>query len=268
MSAAAVAFTNLLDAAATVISGGGANTLSPYTNLQNEHVSVKWRLNGTTAYIIWDLGSLQSLDTFALMGLSGSSPTLRFRASTVDATGVAGNAWDTGSLSGAGLLPYYDSRYKKFVALANAPVSARYLRMDMTEAAVAYQEAGRHFGGLRKPFGINLQTPYVRTPVRKSLYTRGVGGSTFIDRRKGTWRQSASFGFLSETERTGFIDDMAVLSVNSGHLDFLWIPDPASLNLARDCIWGFNVPDEQPVTQTLYVVPPVYTVEFQVEDRG
>jgi hypothetical protein len=202
------------------------------------------------------------------MGMSGSSPTLRFRLSTVDATGAAGNVYDSGSLSGAGLLPYFDARYDKFIYLSAAPVSARYLRIDMTEVGVTYQEAGRAFAGLRKTFGINYQLPWARTPVRKSVYTRGVGGATFIDRRKGTWRQNAQFGFISETERTGFLEDMAVLSVNSGHLDFLLIQDQASANLARDCIWGFLVDDEQPVTQDLYTVPPLYSVEFHVEDRG
>lgn len=261
----AIAITNLVDI--STITPSGANALTPATKLQNEHVSDKWRMNATSAYLIFDMLTSRSVDSVALMGVSGVNPAFQVRMSLTDATVtgslVAGS--DTGSISG---LPYFDPDYGKFVKLYATPLTTRYLRIDISEAAVAYIEAGRALIALRNTFGINFKAPWSRIAVRKSSYTRGIGGSTFVDRRKGTWRQNASFEFLSEAERTGFLDDLAIFTVNGGHADFLWIPDTAATNLARECIWGFHAPDEMTITQNLYCVPAVYSLDLQIEDRG
>jgi hypothetical protein len=257
---AAIGFTNLLDIA--TVSASGFNILTPPSNVQTGHVAVKWVYNSSSGYLLFDLGSAKSADTFMLAGVEGSAPVFRVRQSSLDASGAAGDVFDTGLISG---LPYFDANFGRFVYLASTPHAARYVRFDIS--GVTRLAVGRAFGGLRSAFGINFQTPWSRTPVRRSVLTDGVGGQTFIDLRRGYWKIAAQFGFLSETERTGFVNDIGVQTVNQGHADFLWINDIASDNLSRDCIWGFQMPDEQPVTQNLYTVPPVYSVEFMVRDR-
>ena len=148
-----------------------------------------------------------------------------------------------------------------------APLSARYVRIDQSEAGVDYTEWGRLFVGLRNAFGINLQTPWRRTPVRGSIDTMGLNSSTFVDLRQGYWRVNAPFQFLSEAEREGFLEEIGVAVVNNGHQDMLWIMDPDSDNLSRDCEWGYIDGDGPTLTQDNYIVPPVYSAEFAIRQR-
>lgn len=252
---AAILVNNLTDAG--TLTASGSTALNPASNLQNEHTSVTWRVNGTSGWVVLDLGALTSVDTLALTGVTGTNPIFRARFSTVDATGAAGNAHDSGSISG---IPYFDPNYRKFIYLLAAPVSARYIRYDVSEAGTDYQEAGRLVTGLRNVFSNGIMTPHRRAAQRRSVLSRGVGGSTFVDRRKGNWVQQVSAQFLSETERTTFIDTIGVKTVNQGHADFLMIPNTDSTNLARDCIWGFQIADELSVTQSVYTVPPMFKI--------
>lgn len=259
---AAVAFTNLLDDAD--VSASGSNALTPPSNVQDEQVGTKWSVNSSTAYLLFDCRGDVEFDTIMFDGVTGTDPVFQLRLSSVDASGAAGDVDDTGSIQG---LPYFDPNYGKFVYLYATPLTARYVRLDQSEGGVARTAAGRAFGGMRETFGLNFQAPWTRTPIRRSTYTEGEAGGSYIDRRRGLWKINASFGFLSETDRTGFLEQMAVRVVNEGHLDFLWINDVDSTNLSRDCIWGFQEPSEQPVTQNLYTVPPVFNVEFPVRQR-
>jgi hypothetical protein len=264
MSTAALGVTNHIDATATVLSASGALTTAPVTNLINPHVGKKWRHNTTTTFVLADLGSLKSIDTVMLAGLSGTNPTLRVRLSTVDPTGVAGNAHDSGSISG---IPYYDPSYQLFVYLMSTPASARYVRVDITEAAVSFIEAGRWFTGARNVFDVNYMPGWSRSIVRGSQDVIGVGGQTFVDLRAGYCRQDATFDFLLETERTTFIDTIFIAIKNVGHMDMLWIMDPASTNLSRDSIWGY-LDGELRTTHTLVGVDPiVYSVALSIRQR-
>lgn len=263
MANAAIAHYNLIDVTGVVISASGAVLLAQPTNLVNPHVGKKWRVNASSAYVLFDLLSLQIMDTIMLAGVSGSNPDFRVRISTVDATGVAGDAYDSATISGA---PYFDPKYGLFVALLPSAAVGRYLRIDIAEAGVTYIEAGRAFAGMRTAFNLNYQTPWVRTPMRASLDVIGVGGQTYIDLRRGFWKQSARFGFIEESEALGFIEDISVAIVNNGHRDMLWIRNPASANLSRDCIWGY-LDAELSLTQSLYLAPALYEISVSVRQR-
>lgn len=260
---AAILTENIFDDA--IVSASGFNILTPPSNVQNEQVATKWSVNADDAYLVFDHGAAVALDTVALIGVTGDSPTFRIRRSSTDATGATGEVANVAGLTG---LPYFDSNYGKFVYLFAASNSARYTRIDITEPGVSRTAVGRAVGGVRDTFAINYQAPWTRAPVRRSPITEAISGGSFIDRRRGYFKIAARFGFLSETERTTFLEEIAVRTVNEGHADMLWINDADSTNLSRDCIWGYQLADEQPVTQELYVVPPVYSVEFALRDRN
>lgn len=263
MANACIASVNLADIATTV-SVSGALALTPASRLLDPHVGNKCRVNATAWDVVIDHGSAKSQDTFMLAGVSGIDPTFRVRLSSADATGAAGDVYDSGSLTGTS---YFDPDYALFVHLKAAAASARYTRIGFTEAGVDYTQAGRVFDGVRNQFGINFRAPWSRIPVRRSVDTDGTGGQTFVDLREGYWRVNASFEFVSETEANGFLEDIAVAIVNNGHQDLLWIRDPDSLNLSRDCVWGYHEGD-WPRVQDLYMVPPVFSVDFSIRRRG
>jgi hypothetical protein len=263
----AVAFSNLVDLLDTEIEANNWVLQAPPTNLVNPHVGKKWRDNATSTFVLASTSASNSIDTIMLAGVAGTvvgaNPTFRVRLSTADPSGAAGNAHDSGSIIGT---PYFNADYGLFVYLLNAPVSARYTRVDITLGLTDYIEAGRMFVGLRNSFGINFQTPWTRTPVRSSVSVVGLGGQTFVDPRRGYWQIGAHFDFLSVAEREGFIEDIANAIVIDGHLDMLWIKDTASANLSRDCIWGYLASDLN-TTQNIYIEPAVFSAEFNIRQR-
>lgn len=261
MANACIAYDNLADAGTITVSGALAN--APAANLQNPHVGVKCRVNATSMAIVIDLLSSVSVSTVALMGVSGANPAFRVRHNTSDATGATGDAFDTGSISGT---PYFSSTYGQFVYLRSSAAAGRYLRIDISEAGVDYIEAGRVLAGPRTQFAINFKAPWSMPIVNRSQNTEGIGGQSFIDLRRGYRKQRASFEAVSESERTGFLEDLRMAIVNNGHKDMLWIPDPDSTNLSRDCLWGY-LEDGPSLSQDLYVVPAVYSAELSFRQR-
>jgi|SRR5215813_1301902 len=275
MAAAALVVTNLVDSTATVLSASAAVAGSPASNLREEHIARKWRDNNASTFVLADLGSAQLVDTVALLGLSSNIPitgtpfTFRYRLSSVDATGAAGDVLDTGTISGT---QYFDPNYSVFGYLDTIARSARYVRIDIAQLSVSpdisasYIEAGRWVIGDRQAFGTNFQAPWSRGPKRNSADTFGVGGQTFVDRRPGYWTINAQFNFITEAERTALIETIGIAIVNSGHKDFLWINDGASLLNARDLVWGY-IDGDLRLTQSIYLVPALYGVTFPIRQR-
>jgi hypothetical protein len=262
MANAAIAFENLADDA-TITASDFAGESDPSLLVTSPHVGVKWRDNSSLTWLVADLGAVMLIDTVMLAGLSGVSPTLRVRLSITDPTGAAGEVSDSGSISG---LPYFDDQYGLFVYLLTTPLSARYVRIDISEGGVDYIEAGRLFIGEREAFSINFQAPWQRIAVRSSSETIGVGGQTFVDLRVGHWETRATFSFLTVAEREGFLEAVGTAIVNEGHLDMLWMMDPDTSNLSRDSIWGYPVADLE-MSADQYLVPPVYNVTFNIRQR-
>lgn len=261
MAIAALASDNFVDDETNTLSSSGAIVLAQPTVLRNPHVGKKWRDNATSTWVLLDLGTSELVDTVMLAGVSGVNPTFRVKFSSLDPT--LGNLHDSGAITG---VPYFDPDYGLFVYLLSAPVNARYIRVDISESGVSYIEAGRMYVGARDTFEINFQTPWTRSPVRSSVNTVGVGGQTYVDLRSGYWTTTAPFEFLTADEAFSFIEDISVAIVNTGHKDMLWIKDPASSNLSRDCTWGYL--DKDPaVSQNLYIIPPRYRIEFSIRER-
>lgn len=267
MANAAVAFDNLIDLDDTDISANNWIIQAPPSNLSNPHVGKKWRDNTTSTYVLVATSGANMIDTIMLAGVATDvediDPSFRVRLSTVDVTGAAGDAHDSGSITGT---PYFDAKYGLFVYLLTTPVSATYIRVDIAQAAVEYIEAGRMFTGVRQVYETNMQAPWTRTPTRRSVDAIGVGGQTFVDLRRGYWQVGAHFEFLTETEREGFIEDIANAIVIDGHLDMLWIKDIDSDNLSRDSIWGYLI-DDLTTTQNLYIDPPLFAADFNIRQR-
>lgn len=263
--AAALVITNLVDATATVLSASNAVVGGPPSNLREEHVGRKWRDNAATTFVLADLGSLQTIDTVALLGVSslGSSFSFQLRLSSVDATGAAGDIFNSGALTTS---QYFSANYQTFGFLMTTPGNARYVRIDISQPTAPYIEAGRWLIGLRQEFSTNFQTPWTRSARRNSVDAIGVGGQTFVDRRPGYWLIDAQFGFLTESERDALIETIGIAVVNSGHKDILWINDTASVEYSRDFVWGY-VDGELRLTQNIYIIPPLYGVDFSIRQR-
>lgn len=140
--ALAIGFNNRIDIG--LVDAGSREPTLPTSNLQSRHVAKPWRsLAGTSTFLRCDFGASYSIAGTAIMAINTTSAaTYRVRLSTVDATGVAGNAYDSGTISS-----YVISPVKKIFVHLFTAASGRYLRIDITDTSLSYLQAGRWFAG-------------------------------------------------------------------------------------------------------------------------
>lgn len=255
----AMAWDNLADAGTMTASDW--ITFAPPSRLQNKHVARRWRANATTAYIVCDLGGSESIDTIALMGLSGtSSPTLRFRVSTADSSGASGDAYDSGSLVGI-----WDTNYLPVGKALASPVSGRYVRIDISDTGIDYIEAGRLFVGVREEFAINFQPGWERQWNDPSLRTVGRSGLSFDDLRDPYRTLNLTMDFVADSDRW---DLMEAIDIALGsHGDMLVMVDPDSATLGRDSIWGYMETMSPVIEPVIVSSGPVFRKQYQIRER-
>lgn len=262
---AALAYLNQADAAAASITAQNALVTTPASRLcgttQNVvHVARKCRSStNSDAYTI-DLGSGQSVDTVAVMGLNlTAAGVTRARMSLTDPTATSSLLYDSGALTGQ-----VDPKFGYFIALPTSPVAVRYVRVDVSDASLSYVEAGRIFVGLRTQVGINFAPGWGRGRVDRSKQTEGRGGQMFTDLDNSYRTLEMTFDWLSDAERTGLIEEIDRL--NGNHGDILFITDPTSSNLGRDSIWGFQT-EMPPVLQPTTASPAAFSRAMKIRER-
>lgn len=252
---ACIGYANLFSAAA--VSASSQLILAPASNLQQPDVTANlWRsVESGTANIVADFGSSVSIDTIAVMGLTLSAAgSVRFRLSTLDSSGAAGDAYDSGSLPTSTV-------YNQVVDLLTSPASARYLRMDLTDAGADYVEAGRVFAGVSTQFTVNFAYNWTVTRTDRSIVTKTRGGQTQIFRDIIYRTLAVTFEFLSEAERYGIVETIDL--TNGLQDDILFIIDPTSTNLSRDSFWGLMT-ELSPITQANF---DIFSKSYKLEER-
>ncbi len=247
MANAAILYDNLADAGTVTASSWIA--AAPPATLQSHHVSRRWKgRNGDSEYVL--TGLLASFDTIRLGGIQGvigddqinltSAAVSRVRVSSADATGVAGDIYDSGSAAGE-----LSARFGTLTKLLPSVVSG-YVRIDVSEAGASAILGGRLIVGRRNNFGINFDWNWTSGYGDLSRVAQSAGGLDFVD-LDDTYRVlNVTFSNLSESERRGFVDSIDRL--NGIKKDVLFIVDTASADIEADSIWG-RVQDMNPPTQ-------------------
>lgn len=258
---AAIAYLNLADKGA--VRASSSVILAPPERLQNPHVARKWRSgDGGAQALTLDLGVAQIMDTVALVGLNMTlGGTVRVRASLMDDTAQTGEAYDSGILTDV-----VDPAYAMLVHLMPSRVTARYVRVDMSEPTVSYIEAGRLFVGVRWQFAYNFGFGWSRGYVDRSRRTESRGGQTYVDRDVSYRLVSIAFDAVTEAQRFGFVEE--VDRVNGQRDDVLLITASNSTNLGRDSIWGL-MSDLDPITQPAIWIDgaPAYAKAYKIQER-
>src|SRR6059058_6184716 len=219
-------------AGATVAAGSALASL-PASNLRSFHTSVKWRSAATTStYVLADFGARITIGWTALAGLNLSAAgTLRVRASTTDATGAAGDAYDSGSPAAL-----YDPTYENFVRLFPVDIGCRYLRIDLADSSLPYLEAGRWWAGtLLRPqrnyaFGNqDLVDDQSKTTVAES-------DDEWSEERPTRRGLQLTLPALTESEKVSYVVPLQRLTGTTR--DVLLCKDSASTNPGRDSVLG------------------------------
>ena len=252
--------TNLIDAAtltASTATGG-----LPVANLAEADIRKVWRAaaSSSSAWVLADLGSSLTIGAVALVNTNLALTTsVRVRVSTVDATGVAGNAYDTAG--SPALLAECDPAYRLFVHVIEGGAVGRYLRIDATITAF---EAGRLVAGptYQPSRNLSLNHPIEELWTDHSRITPSLSGVRWIDREEIQRGLRATFNGLDENEVRGQIVELnRLLGVNR---DFLFIRDPESDNLGRDSLWGYV---EEPLTYPILNIAGFHEVGITVWNR-
>lgn len=229
----AFSWTNIaLNATLTASSEAAAMLVS---KLQQQDTKRNWRTGAvTTAYILGTYSSNQSADTFFLANTNLTAAGIaRIRLSSVDATGAAGDIYDSNSAGTAGQV---DPNWKDLVVLASSVKSGwKYIRIDLTDTTLTYIEAGFLFVGTRTQLDIGYQSAQI-TIIDPSVQKKTKGGQTRIMVRPKYRRGEFSFEFISNSQLRSTVDMIDLL--NGIGTPVLMITNPSSTNLGRDSIFG------------------------------
>lgn len=260
---AAILYDNLADTATVTASSWVA--AAPPATLQNEHVSRRWKGRlGASEYVLVDLGAATAIDTIALLGCQAivgdtqanmtAAATTRVRVSTADAMGLAGDAYDSGLAAGR-----VRAAYGALVVHRPAPVTGRYVRIDLAQASAEAILAGRLVIGLRSAFAVNFGYGWSYGYADLSRTKKSAGGQTYIERDDRYRVLNLNFEFVDPAERYGFVDEID--RINGLSRDILFVIDPASSEPDRDTLWGLMTDLSPPTEPYLNLFSKSYRIE-------
>lgn len=215
-----------------------------------EQPSEKWHSTSTPAWIINDLGTSVSVDTFAAVGLNAT--TVRLRISNSDPTAASALLHDSGVVA-------VDQNYLQAVFALSSPVTGRYVRFDFTNGGDDHVEVGCLVAGLRSTYATNYDYGASITTPDLSRRRRLPAGATQIDVETIYRAFTANFGWISDEDRWGFVEDMERYARLSRNVLFLM--DPSAANLARATIFGLIAEATPIVVASHELHAKSYTIE-------
>lgn len=244
-SALALSWANIATVAAgCTLTASSEATNMLVTKLQQEDTRRNWRSGAvTTAWILGTYASNQSADTFFLANTNLTAAGIaRVRLSSADATGAAGDIYDSNSGATAGQV---DPNYKSMLVLASSVKSGwKYIRIDLTDTSLSYIESGFLFVGTRSQFAYNYNFGAQFIQFDPSVQKKTKGGQTKMMIRPQFRRWELPLAFVTQAQRWSIVEGVDLL--NGIRTPVLFVGDPSSSNLGRDSLFGL-IQDSSPV---------------------
>ncbi len=234
MANAAIGWQNLSDAG-TITATSFAPLMTP-DRLKNHHVARKWRALTNTVSLIIDLGAMRTFNSVSLFGLNMTlGGNVRVRASVADTSGQDGSAYDSSALAGR-----VNPEFGAFVLCIPSQISARYVRIDLADAALSYMEAGRLVIMNLYTFAFNFSPGWTGQYIDRSRLSESRGGQTRVDADNKYRRREVTFEQITEWEKVNVID--VIDRRNGASVDVLMVFDPDASELGAEAIWGLLDP--------------------------
>lgn len=225
------------------------------TNLQTPDVREIFRASSNTVAIRADFGSSVLWGGTALIKSNAvSGDTMRIGLSTTDATGLARDAYDSGTIP-AGV----DPAFGMLVHFPATPAVGRHLRIDLTQASPP--EAGRWFAGPvwrpSRQFAYGWEPPWRDS----SRHSESLGQVIFIDRKLRQRGMRFTLRGITEDEAE---DEVAEINRICGtSRDVLVCRNRSASSLGKVTIWGLLARTiEYPQTN-----PDFFEAEFELYER-
>lgn len=265
MANACIVLDNVAESAA--IAASSQELTMPASNLMTPHPSRRWRSLSPADWFVADKGAGLAADSVLINGLTcGANAQLRLRLSSIDATGVAGDILDTGSIvTGAGQA--FDIKYGALLWLLSAPAAWRYTRLDIADPDASYVEAGCLVEGVREGFTYNFAPGDTVQNVDRSRVSTTASGITLTWDDNSFRRLNLSFNAVTSAQRYGLVERLD--RVKGRKRNVLLITDPESENLPRDSIYGL-VTDQTPIAfSNAFAVDgqPLFGKQLRIDER-
>lgn len=215
--------------AGTLSTDSAVSTL-PITALQDSQLARPWRAAANSAYILVDLGASYAINFVGLFGFAGTAAiTRRVRVSTVDATGAAGDAHDSGTATAN-----VSTALQQLLWFGAASYTGRYVRIDLADSLPP--EAGRLVIGLLTTPTRGFQFPMEMTPEDLTTVQETPRGNVFLNRRPVRRVLDLTLPALTEAEAWGWLDD-AVANGQTKDM-FICLDASDSTYLHQKSMWG------------------------------
>lgn len=204
----------------------------PAINLQSQQLSPRvWRSNAvTSATLNVDFGTDRAIDVVALLRANlTSAGTWRVRLDS-DSGFTAPHIYDSGSIASG-----IDPDFRAMIHVLPTQATARYLRIDLSDASASYLEAARLFAAgawrMTRNFAFGLTEKWADATQQ----ARSEGGQVWLD-RGAVWREwTFDLPAVTTDEKRTHVARLGRLARAR---DVLLITDPTSTNLGRDSIFG------------------------------
>jgi len=244
---------------AAMVSAGSELSTLPGSNVQHPHVSRKW---GTAAgikssFLLFDMLAAVPVSLLSVVGTNlTSTATMRLRASNADPTAVAGDLYDSGAIA-AGVKDGYGAIYKKF-----AQVTARYWRLDLTDASVADNLlVGLVFLGPSWEVTGSLLYDWSVTPLDESRESESTGGQSHFDVRPQ--RRVLDFALDFMTELDAYTKAFVMARANGRVKNLVAVPDINSAYVSEQSVLG-TVRASMPVVHRRF---DIHLQKFSIKER-
>lgn len=232
-----------------VLSGAATAGGLPLANLQDPQPRKVARWIGTAGHVVADLGGATPVGLVAISGTNlTAAATVRVRLSTVDATGDAGDAHDSGVI-GAGADPAYNGAV--FHYLGAADKIGRYLRVDFADSSLSWLDVGLLLAGPAFRPGRNYSFGYSLGFQDYGLNEKSPIGITFTSERGRCRSAALRFDFATSAEAMGAHMELSRLCGVTRNIAV--VPNPDGPYLAAQSIIG-TLDDVLPVSHSAFNV--------------
>lgn len=242
-----------------IIEAGSAISSLPVANLKNPQLAVKWQSAGgiTTTYILADLGAQYPIECVAVLGTNlTTAGTIRIRGSNSDNTAVTGEIVDTGTLSNT-----LKTGYRHIYRVLAAEYTARYWRIDLTDATLDKISAGRVFLGPAWTPSKAMLFGWGVTYHDASRTTRSKGGQVYADQSFRFRSIDFTLAFMNQAEM--FNNSFEIDRANGLTKDVLFIPDENGTFNSEMSIYGLVI-GSLPLNHQTY---QIYRQRYRIEER-
>ena len=190
-----------------------------------------WRSTAQPSWVQCDFGASKTIGAVALLG-TNLTPVATMRIRLSAAADMSSPTYDTGAEADARI----DARYRHLIHVMPAPAAGRYLRIDLTDASLGYQEAGRLVAMTAFRPSRNFKMGYRWAWLDSTQIDVSETGQMWIE--AGVTRRELRFQLHALTDAEAMDGQFVDIATTGRRQDMLVVLDPGLAKPALMSIFG------------------------------